>query len=87
MVLCWCRALLLLLLTGEGFCRCFESVGCTGSLVSAYSKRDCCVGTNDGLSFHDGVSCTNCIDTGLASENILSYSLLSCSPWVPSGSV
>ena len=62
MVLCWCRALLLLLLTGEGLCQCFESVGCTGSLVSAYySERDCCVGTNDGQSFRDGVSCTNCI--------------------------
>ena len=55
------RFLLVLLLAGEGFSQCFNSTGCTGSLVRVSSERECCVGTNDGLSFRDGVSCTNCI--------------------------
>ena len=58
--------LLVLLLAGEGFSQCFDSTGCTGSLVGAREKRDCCVGTNDGLSFRDGVTCTTC--TGIVSS-------------------
>ena len=50
------RFLLVLLLAGEGFSQCFNSTGCTGSLVRVSSERECCVGTNDGLSFRDGVS-------------------------------
>ena len=53
--------LLVLLLTGEGFSQCYNSTGCTGSLVGAVDQRDCCVGTNDGLSFSDGGICANCI--------------------------
>ena len=57
------RFLLVLMLAGEGFSgeECFNSTGCTGSLVRVSSERECCVGTNDDLSFRDGVSCTNCI--------------------------
>ena len=52
------RLLLVLLLTGEAFSQCFDSTGCTGSLVGAVNQRDCCVGT---LSFNNGGICTNCI--------------------------
>ena len=60
--------LLVLLLTGEGFSQCFDSTGCTGSLVGAVDQRDCCVGTNDGLSYNDGLNCTNC--TGIDSDKL-----------------
>ena len=60
--------LLVLLLTGEGFSQCFDSTGCTGNLVRAVHQRDCCVGTNDGLSFNNGVTCTNCI--GIDSDKL-----------------
>ena len=60
--------LLVLLLTGEGFSQCYNSTGCTGSLVGAVDQRDCCVGTNDGLSYNDGLSCTNC--TGIDSNKL-----------------
>ena len=53
--------LLVLLLTGEGFSQCYNSTGCTGSLVVAVDQRDCCIGTNNGLSFNIGGICTNCI--------------------------
>ena len=84
--------LLVLLLTGEGFSQCFNSTGCTGSLVRVSSERECCVGTNDGLSYNDGLNCTNCTGTLTSWQHKLtlasmSCSLLSCSPWVPTGSV
>ena len=60
--------LLVLLLTGEGFSQCFDSTGCTGSLVGAVDQRDCCVGTNNGLSFNDGGICTICI--GIDSDKL-----------------
>ena len=62
------RLLLVLLLTGEGFSQCFDSTGCTGSLVGAVDQRDCCVGTNDGLSYNNGGICTNCI--GIDSDKL-----------------
>ena len=62
------RLLLVLLLTGEGFSQCFDSTGCTGSLVGAVHQRDCCVGTNNGLSFNNGGICTNCI--GIDSDKL-----------------
>ena len=46
--------------TGEGFSQCYNSTGCTGSLVGAVDQRDCCVGTNDGLSYNEVLSCTYC---------------------------
>ena len=27
----------------------------------ALEERDCCVGTDDGLSFHDGSNCSLCV--------------------------
>ncbi|CAI8047950.1 hypothetical protein GBAR_LOCUS26509, partial [Geodia barretti] len=37
---------------------------CTGGLVVAADHRACCVGTDDGLSFNDGTTCTLCIVHG-----------------------
>ena len=51
---------LLLLVTGKGFSQCYNSSGCTGNLLPADDARDCCIGTDDGLSFRDG-ECTECI--------------------------
>ena len=53
--------LLVLLLTGQTFSQCFTGSGCTGGQVAADSERGCCVGTNDGLSYNGGGSCTVCI--------------------------
>ena len=60
--------LLVILLAGKAFSQCFDSTGCTGSLVGAVDQRDCCVGTNDGLSFSAGGICTNCI--GIDSDKL-----------------
>ena len=49
------------LLPGQGFSQCFTGTNCTGGEVVALDKRDCCVGTDDGLSFSDGSNCTLCI--------------------------
>ena len=70
-----------LLLTGEGLSQCYTGTDCTGSVVSASNQRDCCVGTNDGLSFSDGITCSICIGMQLAfqSEVILLYVMLSSS--------
>ncbi|CAI8008867.1 hypothetical protein GBAR_LOCUS6036 [Geodia barretti] len=55
---------LLLLLTGQGFSQCFTNTNCTGGLVVAADQRACCVGTDDGLSFNDGTTCTLCVVHG-----------------------
>ena len=44
-----------------GFSQCYSSSSCTGSTIAAVSARDCCVGTDDGLSFSNGGSCTACV--------------------------
>ena len=49
------------LLPDQGFSQCFTGTNCTGDEVVALDERDCCVGTDDGLSFSDGSSCTLCI--------------------------
>ena len=49
------------LLPGQGFSQCFTGTDCTGDEVVALDERDCCVGTNDGLSFSDGSNCSLCI--------------------------
>ena len=49
------------LLPGQGFSQCFTGTNCTGGEVVALDKRDCCVGTDDGLSFHDGSNCSLCV--------------------------
>ena len=53
--------LLVSLLPGQGFSQCFTGTNCTGDEVVALDKRDCCVGTDDGLSFSDGSNCSLCI--------------------------
>ena len=50
-----------LLLTGEGLSQCYTGTDCTGSVVSASNQRDCCVGTNDGLYYRDGSTCSICV--------------------------
>ena len=70
-----------LLLTGESLSQCYTGTDCTGNVVSASNQKDCCVGTNDGLSFSDGSICSICIGMRLAlqSEVILLYVLSSSS--------
>ena len=41
--------------------RCFTAANCTGEEVAAADQRDCCVGTNDGLSYNNGSTCNRCI--------------------------
>ena len=51
-----------LLLFQEGSSQlCYNSTDCTGARVAATDERNCCVGTDDGLSFHDGSTCSLCI--------------------------
>ena len=56
---------LLLLLTRQGLSQCFTSSDCTGDEVVSLDKPDCCVGTDDGLAFNDGSSCSLCIGLSL----------------------
>ena len=49
------------MLTGEGFSQCFTGTDCTDDQVPAANKRECCIGTNDGLSYNDRGTCTECI--------------------------
>ena len=58
-----------LLLTGEGLSQCYTGTDCAGSVVSASNQRDCCVGTNDGLSFSDGSTCSICIGMQLTLQS------------------
>ena len=60
-----CLSILFLLLAGEGFSQCFTSIGCTGSLVPADNQRECCAGTDEGLSYSNGGTCTMCIGMSL----------------------
>ena len=59
----WSRYVLHIILQHVGNCQCYQSLNCGGSeTVPAQSTlRDCCVNTNDGLSFRSGLSCTDCI--------------------------
>ena len=40
---------------------CFSNSDCTGALITAGSPRDCCVGTDDGLSYGTPGNCRECI--------------------------
>ena len=45
-------------------CQCFQSLNCGGSVTvpGQSTLRDCCVNTDDGLTWRSGDgSCTNCI--------------------------
>ena len=39
---------------------CYTNADCTGNQVAVTNQRQCCVWTNDGLSYSDGSSCTVC---------------------------
>ena len=44
------------------FSQCYSSTSCSGDVVQAISAKDCCVGTDNGLSFSDsGDTCTVCV--------------------------
>ena len=62
---------LLLLLTGQGFAQCFTNTDCTGGLVEAADQRACCVGTDDGLSFNDGTTCTLCVGMSVVARDLV----------------
>ena len=62
---------LLLLLTGQGFAQCFTNTDCTGRLVVAADQRVCCVGTDDGLSFNDGTTCTLCVGMSVVAIDLV----------------
>ena len=57
----WSSLVLVLLFSGQAVSQCFTVTGCTGDQVPAGSQRECCVGTNTGLSYNDGGTCTECI--------------------------
>ena len=40
---------------------CFTNSDCTGDIIPANDTRDCCVGTDNGLSFLSGSVCTECV--------------------------
>ena len=52
---------LFLLLAGEGFSQCYNDTACSGSLVPADNQRECCAGTDEGLSYSAGGTCNLCI--------------------------
>ena len=43
-----------------GLSQCFTNTDCSGALVPAADQRACCVGTDDGLSYNNGTTCTLC---------------------------
>ena len=61
MMVILCFWFLSLLLFQEGSSQCYNSTDCTGARVAATDEHNCCVGTDDGLSFHDGSTCSLCI--------------------------
>ena len=48
---------------------CYSSTSCSGDIIPATSERECCVGTDNGLSFSSGGVCIRCIGV------LLSFSL------------
>ena len=56
----FCTLMLFNLLTAD-LPQCFSNRNCTGAVVDAADQRDCCVGTDDGLSYHNGTNCHLCI--------------------------
>ena len=40
---------------------CYSSTTCSGDIIPAKSERECCVGTDNGLSFSSGGVCIRCI--------------------------
>ena len=68
-----CSLLLVTLLTGQGWSQCYSNTNCTGDIAQSTveDQRECCVGTNDGLSFSDGSNCNLCIGIIRASVDAL----------------
>ena len=75
-----------LLFAGRGLSQCFTNTDCTGNVVEAADRRDCCVKTSDGLSFNDGSSCNLCIGKAVYSWSYNdSHCYSSFSSWFSSG--
>ena len=65
-------ALFVSLLIGQGFSQCFTTTDCTGGLVvAAADQRACCVGTDDGLSFNNGTTCTLCVGMSVVAIDLV----------------
>ena len=62
---------LFLLLAGEGFSQCYSDTACSGSLVPADNQRDCCAGTDEGLSYSNGGTCNLCIGMSVVYTSFL----------------
>jgi hypothetical protein len=63
------RVLGAIVLTGvlfatQGYSQCYNDTTCTGNVIPATDRKDCCVRTEDGLSFSDGGTCRGCIVHG-----------------------
>ena len=55
------RLLPILLLTGGVSSQCFTNTDCSGDFVPADNQRECCAGTDEGLSYNVGGTCILCI--------------------------
>ena len=70
-----------------------SEVNASGCEVNVSDIKECCVRTNDGLSFDNGTSCTNCIGMyvamcfGAKSAVLTRVALLSCSARVSTSSI
>ena len=53
---------------------CYTNADCTGNQVAVTNQRQCCVWTNDGLSYSDGSSCMVCRGRSWCENNgVLSF--------------
>ena len=68
------------LLAGEGFSQCYSDTACSGSLVPAANQRECCAGTDEGLAYNDGGTCSVCI--GMSEVDFVINKGIMCSSWV-----
>ena len=69
----------LLFFSTGGLSQCYTDTNCTGETVPANSQRECCVETDEGLSFFDtnGLLCAVCIGKYLSyNKNESSYIVL-----------
>ena len=82
-----CRYFLFLLLAEEGFSQCFTNTDCTGDFVPAANQKECCAGTDEGLSYNGGGTCNLCIGmSGIAIDYVFDEDYL-CSSWICSSCV
>ena len=62
---------------------CYSSTTCSGDVIPASSERECCIGTDDGLSFSSGGVCIRCIGVLSFSPSFFDYILFVIfSSWV-----